>query len=71
MIFWYVVAVALERIWIKKPGEENDIKSDVEMLRVLGFATHWFRSNVCIILQYSVSMKVHYYSLWMKHGKNW
>ena len=49
MIFLYVVAVALERIWVKKPREENDIKSDVEMSRVLGFATHWFKSNVCII----------------------
>ena len=35
----YVVAVALERIWFKKPRQENNIKSDVEMSRVLGFAT--------------------------------
>ena len=45
MIVLYVVAVTLERIWVKKPGEENDIKSDVEMSRVSGFATHWFRSK--------------------------
>ena len=25
----------------------------VEMLRVLGFATDWFKSNVRVILQYS------------------
>ena len=37
-----------------KPKEENNIKSDVEMLRVLDFATDWFRSNVRVILQYSV-----------------
>ena len=56
--FSYVVAVALGRIWVKKPGEENNIKSNVEMSRVLGFATHWFRSNVCVILQYSVNARV-------------
>ena len=39
MIFSYVVAVALERVWVKKPGEENSIKSDVEMSRVIGLAT--------------------------------
>ena len=56
--FSNVVAVALERVWVKRPGEENNIKSDVEMSRVLGFATDWFRSNVCVILQYSVTMKL-------------
>ena len=58
LFFWwflYVVTVALERIWVKKPGEENNIKSDVEMSRVLGFATDSFRSNVRVILQYSVN----------------
>ena len=57
--FSYIVAVALERVcnWVKKPGEENNIKSDVEMSRVLGFATDWFRSNVRVILQYSVIIK--------------
>ena len=54
MIFSYVVAVALEGVWFKKPEEENKIKSNVEMSRVLGFATDWFRSNVRAILQYSV-----------------
>ena len=30
----------------------------VEMLRVLGFATDWFRSNVRVILQYSVMRSI-------------
>ena len=47
----YVVAVALEHVWVKKPGEENNIKSDVEISRTLGFATDLFRSNVRVILQ--------------------
>ena len=55
--FSYIVAVALELVWVKKPGEESNIKSDVEMSRVLGFATDWFRSNVRVILQYSVIIK--------------
>ena len=29
----------------------------VEMPRVLSFATDWFRSNVCVILQYSAEWK--------------
>ena len=52
--FLDVVAAVLDRIWVKKPGEENNIKSDVEMLRVLGFATRSFRSNAHVILQCSV-----------------
>ena len=32
--FSYVLAVALERVWVKKPEEENNIKSDAEMPRV-------------------------------------
>ena len=32
--FPYVVAVALERVWVKKPGKENNIKSNVEISRV-------------------------------------
>ena len=28
----------------------------VEMSRVLGFATDWLRSNVCIIVQYRVNL---------------
>ena len=32
--FSYVVAVALECIWVKKPGEETSIESDLEMSRV-------------------------------------
>ena len=39
---------------VKKPGEENNIKNDVEMSRALGFGTDWFRSNVRVILQYGV-----------------
>ena len=31
--FLYVVAVPLERVWVKKPGEENNIKSDVKGFR--------------------------------------
>ena len=46
----------LARIWVKKPGEENNMKGDVEMSMVLGFATDWFRSNVRVILQYSVNL---------------
>ena len=54
--FSYVVAVAVERIWVKKPGEETSIKSDVEMSRVLVSATDWFRGNVHVILQYSANL---------------
>ena len=52
--FLYVVAVALECVWVKKSMEENNIKSNVEISRVLGFATDWFRSNVRVIVQYNV-----------------
>ena len=52
--FSYVAAVALERVWVKKPREANNIKSDAEMSRILGFATDWFSSNVRVILQCSV-----------------
>ena len=45
----------LERVWVKKPGEEDNIKSDVETSSVLGLATDWFRSNARVILQYSVN----------------
>ena len=48
--FSYVVAVVLERVWIKKPGKENNVKG---MSRILGFATDLFRSNVRVILQYN------------------
>ena len=51
--FPYVVAVAMDYVWLTHPGQ-NNIKSNVGMLRVFGFATDWFRSNVHIILQYSV-----------------
>ena len=37
--FFYIVAVALQRFWVKQLGEENNIKSNVEMSTVLGFAT--------------------------------
>ena len=53
--FSYTVAVALERFWVKKLEKENNIKSDVEMSMVLGFATDLFRGNVRVILQYRVS----------------
>ena len=52
--FSHVAAVALECIWVRKPGSENKINIDVEMSKVLGFATNWFRSNVPVILQCSV-----------------
>ena len=29
----YAVAVVLERVWVKKPGEENSIRSDVDGFR--------------------------------------
>ena len=56
--FSYIVAVVQERIWFKKPREENSIKSDVEMLRVSRLEADLFRSNVRVILQYGVKFNI-------------
>ena len=52
--FSYVAAVVLERIRVKKPGEENNIEINVQTSRVLRFATDLFKGNMRVSLQYSV-----------------
>ena len=65
----YFVAMALESIWVKKPGQENNIKRDVE---VSGFATDLFRSNVPVIMQYKLCCSCLSLTslIWMKDWDN-
>ena len=65
--FSYFVAVGLERIWVKKPGEENNIKSNVRMSRALGFSADLFRGNERVILQHSVKQII---QLWFYGNVN-